>query len=251
MHHRPVSVGAGDDAPDTAAVRQRRRLRIPASHHQRHHRVGDHLGPDHVRGEPARAPARGAAIRAARVVQQPARRRPPHGEGVPRPGTGGGGPRRQVRPILRPGAGERPAADTDRVQDAGAAVEQDLHLQRQGHQLGARGDGVRRGPGPQGGVPGEARRAPDAGAVRREAVVLPQGQEPDEPGQGQQPPDTAGDDGALEPDKSKYPHHQSKREKIHAIRNKIQAAGVLEKRYALENSYNVCHRFWEISTELF
>ena len=54
--------------------------------------------------------------------------RPSHGEGVQGHGAGVGRYRRQVGPLLRPRAGQLPASDADRVQDALAAVEQNLLL---------------------------------------------------------------------------------------------------------------------------
>lgn len=73
--------------------------------------------------------------------------------------------------------------------------------QCEGHQLCAGGNSVRRGQGSQGGVPRKACSAPNEDAFWREAVVLPQGQEPNKPCQGQQPTNTSRNDCSLEPGK--------------------------------------------------
>jgi hypothetical protein len=167
------------------------------------------------------------------------RRGPLDCESVPGVGVDRGGPGWKKRPLLRPRTGKRPLTNANRIQDPLALLAKNIHLQRERHQQRPRRDGLRRGPRPQSGVPGQGDDPAVENPERREEMVRAERQKAEEPRQREQPPDLARDAARVEPDQGVHQNAQSQGGEVHAERGEVQAAGVREERVETEGFHYV------------
>ncbi|KAM8872642.1 uncharacterized protein ACB058_004514 isoform 1-T1 [Synchiropus picturatus] len=138
----------------------------------------------HAAGRPAGAPGHPEAIQPDQVLLKREGRGGRAGQGHSSRRTDGRRRDREERPVLRAGAQQRPAADPHGLQEPEPRVEQSLHLQREGRALGAGGQCVRRGPGPERRLPGPGGHPAAERAERRDQRLCAEEQGADGPHQG-------------------------------------------------------------------